>query len=85
MRQQVLVQLYESHQGTLRTKQRARLSIYWPGINNDIDNLILASQTCQDSLPANGKEPLIQKQDLTDHFRKLPLIFALMLAKTTLS
>ena len=34
--------------------------IYWPGIDNDIDNLIVACQTCQDCLPSNVKEPLIQ-------------------------
>ena len=61
MRHQVLSQLHESHQGSVRTKQRARLSVYWPGIDNDIDNTILSCQQCQDCLPSNTKEPLIQK------------------------
>ena len=58
---QVLSQLHDSHQGLVRTKQRARLSVYWPGIDNDIDNTILACQQCQDHLPSNPKEPIIQK------------------------
>ena len=40
MRQEVLRHLHESHQGLVRTKQRARLIVYWPGLDNDIDNII---------------------------------------------
>ena len=36
MRPHILTQLHESHQGSVRTKHRARLSVYWPGIDNDI-------------------------------------------------
>ncbi len=44
MRREVLAQLHDSHQGTVRTKERTRLSVYWPGIDNDIDNVILIVQ-----------------------------------------
>ena len=33
MRRRILQQLHESHQGSVRTKQRARLTVYWPGIS----------------------------------------------------
>ena len=59
MRRQVLMNLHESHQGSVRTKQRARLTVYWPGIDNDIDNMILSCKHCQDMLPANVKEPIM--------------------------
>ena len=61
MRRQVLMNLHESHQGSLRTKQRARLTVYWPGIDNDIDNMIFSCKHCQDMLPANVKEPIMSK------------------------
>ena len=61
MRSQILSDLHDSHQGSVCTKQRARLTVYWPGIDNDIDNIILSCQLCQDHLPAHPKEPLIQK------------------------
>jgi len=61
MRHQVLKNLHEAHQEALRTKQRARLTIYWPGIDNDIDNIILNCQQCQGHLTSNVKEPIIQK------------------------
>ena len=61
MRRDILLQLHESHQGSVRTKQRARLTVYWPGIDNDIDNIILACKDCQDSLPSNPREPIVSK------------------------
>lgn len=61
LRPKILSDLHKSHQGLVRTKQRARLTVYWPGIDNDIDNTILSCQLCQDHLPSNPKEPLIQK------------------------
>jgi len=61
MRQQLPSELHEAHQGSVRTKQHAGLTVYWPGINNDIDNIILSYQLCQDHLSSHPKEPLIQK------------------------
>ena len=61
MRRDVLSQLHDSHQGMIRTKERARLIVYWPGMDNDIDNIILSCKTCQDALPSNHREPLICK------------------------
>ena len=75
MRQQVLLQLHESHQGTVRTKQRARLSLYWPGMDNDIDNTILNCQQCQDHLPSNTKEPLVQKPKPDRPFQEIAVDF----------
>ena len=61
MRKQVLSQLHEAHQGSVRTKQRACLLVYWPGINNDMDNTILTCKQCQYHLLSNTKDPIIQK------------------------
>jgi len=71
MRNQVLASLHEAHQGTVRTKQRARLTIYWPGLDNDIDNIILNCQQCQDHLPSNTKEPIIQKPQPSRPFQEI--------------
>ena len=70
-RHQVLTNLHEAHQGALRTKQRARLTIYWPGLDNDIDNIILNCQQCQDHLPSNNKEPIIQKPRPSQPFQEV--------------
>ena len=34
--------LHEGHQGALQTKNGVRLTIYWPGLDNNIDNVMLA-------------------------------------------
>ena len=71
LRPKVLSDLHSSHQGLVPTKQRARLTVYWPGIDNDIDNTILSCQFCQDHLPSNPKEPLIQKPRPQHPFREI--------------
>ena len=71
MRPQVLSDLHDAHQGSVRTKQRARLTVYWPGIDNDIDNIILSCQLCQDHLPCHPKEPLIQKPKPLQPFQEI--------------
>ena len=71
LRSEILTQLHESHQGSIRTKQRARLSVYWPGIDNDIDNVILSCKQCQDHLPSNPKEPIIQKPQPARRFQEI--------------
>ena len=60
MRSKVLTQLHESHQGSVRTKQRARLVVYWPGMDNDIDEVILKCKQCQEKLPSQPREPIIR-------------------------
>lgn len=71
MRKQILNNLHEAHQGAVRTKQRARLTVYWPGIDNDIENVVRACQHCQDHLPSNTKEPIITKDRPTRPFQEL--------------
>ena len=58
MRKKILEHLHLAHQGIFHTKQRARLTFYWPGMDNDIENIITPCAQCQDHLPSNHKEPL---------------------------
>ena len=57
----ILAHLHLAHQGITRTKQRARLTLYWPSMDNDIENIITSCTQCQDHLPSNHKEPLQAK------------------------
>ena len=75
MRQKVLVNLHKSHQGAVRTKERARLSLYWPGIDNDIDNVVLSCKKCQDRLPSNCKEPILSKPKPSRPFQEIAVDF----------
>ena len=75
MRREVLEQLHDSHQGMVRTKDRARLTVYWPGMDNDIDNLILSCKLCQDSLPSHQKEPTAFKTTPNRPFQEIAADF----------
>ena len=61
MRPKMLSQLHEAQQGSTHTKQRAHLTVYWPGMDNDIDNMVYACKQCQDYLPSQPKEPIMSK------------------------
>jgi len=61
MRKQVLTELHDSHQGAVCTKQRARLTIYWPNIDNDIEKIVISCKQRQDHLLSNYKEPILLK------------------------
>ena len=75
MRQQVLKQLHESHQGVVRTKQRAGLTVYWPGMDHDIDDVILACTLCQRHLPSHSPEPILSKPRPTRPFQEIAADF----------
>ena len=76
LRNQVLFNLHESHQGVTRTKERARLAVYWPGIDRDIETIIMACKECQDELPSLAKEPMISHALPDRPFQHLALDFA---------
>ncbi|XP_061890021.1 uncharacterized protein K02A2.6-like [Entelurus aequoreus] len=46
-RQDILQRIHEGHLGVEKCKRRARDTVYWPGINKDIDNMIGRCSTCQ--------------------------------------
>ena len=53
---------HDAHQGIARSQARARLTIYWPGIDQDIEAYIQGYHHCQDRLPSNAKQPMVSKQ-----------------------
>ena len=53
LRKEMLSRLHASHQGIERTKRRARQTIYWPNIDNDITNTCKCCSQCQKYLPSN--------------------------------
>jgi transposase InsO family protein len=59
-RRDILVKLHAAHQGIVRMKRRARQTIYWPGLNNDIVSMVERCQACQERLPSQQREPLLR-------------------------
>ena len=58
MQQPILNLLHESHQGSSKTKARARQIIYWPGMNQQIDNMIMKCGICLKFRNDQIKEPM---------------------------
>lgn len=75
LRCSVLCQLHAAHQGSVRTKLRARQVVYWPSIDYDINNIILTCKQCQDSLPSHPPEPMISKQQPSQPLREIAIGF----------
>ena len=61
-RDELLVQLHEGHFGIDHTKLRVHDSVYWPGINKDIEKLVKTCDTCQKNSRRNDKDPVIPRE-----------------------
>ena len=46
MREDILKQIHEGHLGLNKCQMRAKETIYWPGLNGQLENLILNCQLC---------------------------------------
>ena len=62
MQSELLARLHEPHQETIKTKLRARTSVFWRELNKDIDNNTKACQVCQELQDSQQKEPTIQTE-----------------------
>jgi transposase InsO family protein len=58
LRSDILEQLHHGHFGIEKTRRLARESVYWPKINQDIEQLTKKCETCQAHQPSHQKEPL---------------------------
>ena len=72
-RKNVLKKLHAVHQGIVRTNRRARQTVYWPGITNEITTLLSTCSTCQERLPSNQQEPMMSDPLPTHVFEDLCL------------
>lgn len=51
--QEVLSRLHMTHRGMVSCKNTARQSVYWPGLNKDIEEMITRSEICERHQRAN--------------------------------
>ncbi len=62
MRSRMLDLIHETHLGTVKSKQRARETLYWPGMSSEIEEKVQDCPVCHDYQAAQQKEPLIPSQ-----------------------
>jgi len=58
LRSSVLDLLHEAHPGVVKMKYLARSFVWWPGIDQDVEQKVKSCLACQVSLPATPKVPL---------------------------
>lgn len=71
LQKEMLKKLHESHLGITKTRNRARQILYWPGIDGDIENMILQCRVCEKFQKSNCKEPLISHSVPNYPFEKI--------------
>ena len=59
IRSRILAQLHLAHQSVEKTRLHARTAVYWPGIYDDIEQMVKACSICQEAQPQQHKEPMI--------------------------
>ena len=64
------------HQGTTKLRQRARLTLYWPGMDRDIEIAAQACKSCTELMPSNPPEPLQPHELATLPFEQVHADFA---------
>lgn len=58
LRKELLNILHSAHTGIVRTKQRARVMIYWPGLNQQIEEITSKCEACLQQRSKQQKEPM---------------------------
>ena len=58
MRNDVLAKLHEGHQGVVKCRERARQSVWWPGLSQQLNELVRNCRTCI-KVRTNHTEPLM--------------------------
>lgn len=53
----ILAKLHANHQGTEKTKLRARTSVFWKNINKHIEEMTKSCKVCQELQPNQPREP----------------------------
>ena len=59
LQQEILRKLHEGHLGILKTQLRARSCVFWPKVNDDIENWIGSCHICQTHQRRQFQEPMI--------------------------
>ncbi len=68
---EMLTILLGMHQGASKMRQRARLSVYWPGMDVDIANAASNCTSCTSRLPSQPAEPLRSHPEATRAFEQI--------------
>nr|XP_037284061.1 uncharacterized protein K02A2.6-like [Rhipicephalus microplus] len=73
---EVVSRLHLTHRGIVSCKNTACQSVYWPGISQDIEQMITNCEVCQRHQRANQREPLLDRELPARSWEKVAVDFS---------
>ena len=73
LRSEILDNIHEGHQGVTKCIERAKMTVWWPGISKEIERKVATCDFCQIHQSSQRKEPL---KPTTMHLRPWQKIYA---------
>lgn len=58
LRPEVVSGIHSGHLGLNKCRERAKGSVWWPGISNDLERVVKSCDFCQVHRPKQSREPL---------------------------
>ena len=71
MRREILSRIHEGHLGVEKCKKRAHQSVFWPGLNNQVEQVVGHCETCLKLLLSKLNDPLLPHKLLTRPWQKV--------------
>ena len=62
LRQHVMDIVHEGHQGMVKTKERLRTKVWWPGMDRDAEKRVRSCHECQIVSQPSAPEPIVRKK-----------------------
>jgi hypothetical protein len=75
LRSEMLARVHDSQMGIEKCRRRARDIIFWPKMNEQINDLISKCDICQEHQSSNPKEPMIESPLPSRPWETVPQIF----------
>ena len=60
MRQEILSQIHDVHPGVVKSRKRAIMSVWWPGLSDEISTMVENCSHCQIRRSTQRSEPLVR-------------------------
>ena len=71
MRREILGKIHEGHLGAEKCKRSAHQSVFWPGLDNQIEQVVGRCETCLKSLPSKPIVSLLPHELPTRPWQKV--------------